>query len=129
MECAAIRPRDYLAFLTGRDPWGHGDRARYDTVLSRRSLEEMWRPVVPVDPTEGLGDAVGLSFFLFPKEGTTTLVGHTGEQAGFRSFIYLNPRTTMAVIGSVNTTNEVNADASNAAWVAITRQARTLLAQ
>ncbi len=119
----------YLAFLTGAT---HGDTATarlYDTVLSRRSLEEMWRPIVPMDPAEGLGDAVGLSFFLFPKEGTTTLVGHTGEQAGFRSFIYFNPRTTMAVIGAVNTTNEAHADASNTAWIAITRQARTLLAQ
>jgi CubicO group peptidase (beta-lactamase class C family) len=89
----------------------------------------MWHPVVPVDTTEGLGDAVGLSFFLFPKAGATTLVGHTGEQAGFRSFIYFNPRTAMAVIGAVNTTNEAEGDASNAAWIAITRQARMLLAQ
>jgi CubicO group peptidase (beta-lactamase class C family) len=117
----------YLAFLTNA---AHGDTAigrSYDTVLSRRSLEEMWQSVVPVDPAEGLGNAVGLSFFLFRKEGATTLVGHTGEQAGFRSFIYFNPRTKTAVIGAVNTTNEAHADVSKAAWIAITRYARTLL--
>jgi CubicO group peptidase (beta-lactamase class C family) len=117
----------YLAFLTGATSGDTATAQLYDTVLSRRSLEEMWRPVVPVDPAEGLGDAVGLSFFLFPKEGATTLVGYTGEQAGFRSFFYFNPKTTAAVIGAVNTTNEAHADASNAAWIAITRHARTLL--
>ena len=117
----------YVSFLTGAS---RGDTATAridDTVLSRRSLEEMWRTVVKVDPAEGLGDAVGLSFFLFPQAGGTTLVGHTGEQAGFRSFFYLNPRTKMAVIGAVNTTNEARPDASAASWIAITRDARTLL--
>jgi CubicO group peptidase (beta-lactamase class C family) len=117
----------YVAFLTGAT---HGDAAtarRYDTVLPRRSLEEMWRTVLPVDTVEGLGAAVGLSFFLFPRDGGTTLVGHTGEQAGFRSFFYLDPRTTRAVIGAVNTTNEVRPDASAAAWKAITSDARALL--
>ncbi|MGH7498728.1 MAG: serine hydrolase domain-containing protein [Gemmatimonadales bacterium] len=117
----------YVTFLTGTT---HGDTATariYDTVLSRRSLEEMWRTVVKVDPAEGLGDAVGLSFFLFPQGGGTTLVGHTGEQAGFRSFFYLNPRTRVAVIGAVNTTNDARPDASAAAWIAITRDARALL--
>ncbi len=117
----------YLAFLTGAS---RGDRATarlYDGVLSRRTLEEMWRPVVPVDPREGLGDAVGLSFFLFPRAGAPALVGHTGEQAGFRSFIYFNPATAAAVIGAVNTTNEARPDTSAAAWIAITSRARALL--
>jgi hypothetical protein len=68
-------------------------------------------------------------FFLFPQADGTTLVGHTGEQAGFRSFVYLNPRTSLAVVGAVNTTNEALAEASSAAWIAITHQARTLVAQ
>ena len=117
----------YVTFLTGA---ARGDTAvarRYDLVLPRGSLEEMWRPVVRVDTAEGLGSAVGLSFFLFPQDGGTTLVGHTGEQAGFRSFFYLDPRTRMAVIGAVNTTNEASPEASAAAWIAITRDARTLL--
>jgi CubicO group peptidase (beta-lactamase class C family) len=118
----------YLAFLTGATNGDTAATRRYEMVLSRRSLEEMWRAVVPVDPAEGLGDAVGLSFFLFAKESTTTVVGHTGEQAGFRSFIYFNPRTRTAVVGAVNTTNEAQADASNRAWITMTRQARTLLA-
>ncbi len=117
----------YLAFLTGAT---HGDSATarlFETVLPRRSLEEMWQKVVAVDPAEGLGDAVGLSFFLFPQKDGTVLVGHTGEQAGFRSFFYLNPRTSVAVIGAVNTTNEARPDASAAAWIGITTEARTLL--
>jgi CubicO group peptidase (beta-lactamase class C family) len=117
----------YLAFLTGAT---RGDTALgriYDTVLPRKSLEEMWQPVVKVDPAAGLGDAVGLSFFLFPQEGRTTLVGHTGEQAGFRSFFYLDPSTSLAVVGAVNTTNDAYRDASAAAWMAITRRARLLL--
>jgi CubicO group peptidase (beta-lactamase class C family) len=117
----------YLAFLTGAT---HGDSAvarLYDTVLKRRTLEEMWQPVVAVDPLEGLGDAVGLSFFLFQRDAGPALVGHTGEQAGFRSFIYFNPQTRMAVIGAVNTTNEAGPDASAKAWIAITSRARTVL--
>jgi CubicO group peptidase (beta-lactamase class C family) len=117
----------YLAFLTGATRGDSATARLYETVLPRRSLEEMWRPVAPVDAAEGLGAAVGLSFFLFPREGGVTLVGHTGEQAGFRSFFYLNPRTTMAVIGAVNTTNEARPGASAAAWKAITTQARSLL--
>jgi CubicO group peptidase (beta-lactamase class C family) len=117
----------YLSFLTGAT---HGDSAvgrLYDTVLKRRTLAEMWQPVVAVDPVEGLGDAVGLSFFLFMRDNSPTLVGHTGEQAGFRSFIYFNPKTGVAVIGAVNTTNEARPDASAKAWIAITSRARTLL--
>ncbi len=117
----------YVSFLTGATG-GDSVRARlYDGVLSRRSLEEMWRQVVAVDTAEGLGSGVGLSFFLFPQDGGTTLVGHTGEQAGFRSFFYLDPRTSVAVIGAVNTTNEARPEASAAAWIAITREARSLL--
>jgi CubicO group peptidase (beta-lactamase class C family) len=116
----------YAAFLTGA---ARGDTALsrlYDIVLRRSSLEEMWRPVVRVDPAEDLGDSVGLSFFLF-SEGGTDLVGHTGEQAGFRSFIFLNPRTTTAVVGGFNTTNEARPEASAAGWAALKRSARALL--
>ncbi|HEY8256632.1 MAG TPA: serine hydrolase domain-containing protein [Gemmatimonadales bacterium] len=117
----------YLTFLAGATRGDSATARLYDTVLSRRSLGEMWRPVVRVDPAEGLGDAVGLSFFLFPKNGEATLVGHTGDQAGFRSFFYFNPVTSTAVIGAVNTTNEARPDSSEAAWIAITSRARTLL--
>lgn len=117
----------YLGFLAGASRGDTAQARLYDTVLSRASLGEMWRPVVRVDPAEGLGDAVGLSFFLFPQEEGITLVGHTGEQAGFRSFFYLDPESSLAVVGAVNTTNEAHPDASAAAWIGITRRARLLL--
>ena len=116
----------YIAFLTGATGGDTATRRLYDTVLRRSSLEEMWRPVVRVDPVEDLGDSVGLSFFLF-SEGGLRLVGHTGEQAGFRSFLFFNPKTTDAVIAGFNTTNEARPDASAAGWATLKRSARALL--
>ena len=39
------------------------------------------------------------------KRGDATILGHTGSQAGFRSFLYFNPATSTAVIAAFNTTN------------------------
>jgi len=76
------------------------------TVLSRSSLEEMWRPVVPVTATAEHPQSMGLSFFLdrrkFSSE-TITFIGHTGSQAGFRAFLEFNPRNGFAVIAGFNT--------------------------
>jgi CubicO group peptidase (beta-lactamase class C family) len=58
----------------------------------------MWEPVVRVSDTEQMG----LSFFLREVDGQR-VVGHTGTQANFRSFFWLNPATRTAVIGVVNT--------------------------
>lgn len=116
----------YAAFLTGATRHDSATARLYDTVLRHSSLEEMWRQVVPVDPAEDLGDGVGLSFFLFSESGG--LVGHTGEQAGFRSFLFFNPRTSAAVIAGFNTTNEARAEASATGWAALKRSARALLA-
>jgi CubicO group peptidase (beta-lactamase class C family) len=55
-------------------------------------------------------------------------VGHTGEQSGFRSFIYFDPRTTLGVVGVVNTTNEARSDASSQGWDVLTHRAVTLVA-
>ena len=91
----------YLAFLTNS---AHGDtalQARYDAVLPHRDLEEMWRPYLTMTP-EALRSSVqalakgntlettGISFFVV-RRGTGTFIGHTGSQAGFTAFIYLNP--------------------------------------
>jgi CubicO group peptidase (beta-lactamase class C family) len=116
----------YLAFLTHAD---HGDpavAARYDGVLRHATLEEMWRPVVPL-AAGGSDEAFGLSFYLF-RRGDRTIVGHTGEQSGFRSFFYLDPVSSTAVVGVLNTTNEVRADASTAGWDALTHAAVDLVA-
>ncbi len=106
----------WVAFLTGVTP--------NDAILSRASLQEMWRPVVPVGGPAN--ESMGLSFFLRPLRGTT-LVGHTGEQAGFRSFMYFNPGTTDAVIFVVNTTNDAHPNDSAARFNAIGAKAADLL--
>ncbi|MGW8268613.1 MAG: hypothetical protein ACWGSQ_19770, partial [Longimicrobiales bacterium] len=67
----------YLAFLL--DSGDDATRERYPIVLSRSSLEEMWREVVPVAETGALREAMGLCFFLEDYEGHR-YVGHTGSQ-------------------------------------------------
>jgi CubicO group peptidase (beta-lactamase class C family) len=116
----------YAAFLTRATRNDTTVTRIYDTVLKQSTLREMWQPLVRVPPDEKLGDAVGLSFFLFPSEGTP-VVGHTGEQAGFRSFLYVNPQTGTAIIGALNTVNEARGDQSAAGWAKLTRQARGVI--
>jgi CubicO group peptidase (beta-lactamase class C family) len=95
----------YTAFLTGAVLPGLSQQ-RYDVVLGRSSLEEMWRPVQPMSQGyEAAPDQwMGLSFFIL-KRGNATILGHTGSQAGFRSFLYFNKATGAAVIAVFNTTN------------------------
>ena len=86
----------WVAFLTGM--------AGSDTVLARATLDEMWHPLFATDG-EAPGDSVGLSFFVLWRDGVR-FIGHTGHQAGFRSFFYLEPRTKTAVIAAFNTTHD-----------------------
>lgn len=99
----------YMGFLTSAT---HGDSAKqrlYDTVLKQSSLEEMWRPIHPTKPaTPDETEAMGMSFFVVHK-GTATFIGHTGEQAGFVSFMYLNPANGSAVIAVFNTDTDLPA--------------------
>jgi CubicO group peptidase (beta-lactamase class C family) len=73
-------------------------------ILDRKSLEEMWLPVVQVTEDYYVAPpvAMGLSFFLYPR-GDVTLVGHTGHQAGFAATFVLNPKNGRAVIAVFNT--------------------------
>jgi len=71
-------------------------------VLKRSSLEEMWRPVLPANDTEAMGDSVATSFFVKHAAGTR-LIGHTGSQRGFRAFFYLEPVSGTAVVAALNT--------------------------
>jgi len=95
----------YVAFLTNAMVPGT-TRERYDVVLSRSSLEEMWKPGMPMSqgyeskPNEWMG----LSFFVLDRNGQRIL-GHTGSQAGFRSFYYFDPRTQAGIVAAFNTTN------------------------
>ena len=112
----------WARFLTGATG-GDAERARLDEIVLRRStLEEMWRPVMPA----GEGQSVGLGFFLLDQDGTR-LVGHTGEQAGFRSFLFFNPATRAGVVGVVNTTDDARAEESGQAFVAAIAAAQRLL--
>jgi CubicO group peptidase (beta-lactamase class C family) len=108
----------YLAFLSGVLPPDDPGA----TVLARASLEEMWRPVVPVGEGAAWGEAheaMGLTFFVTEGAGagggagggagaedggaSERLVGHTGSQRDFLSFIYVDPDTGAAAIGVFNT--------------------------
>ena len=98
----------YLAFLTGSS---HGDpvtQRLYDTVLRHSTLTEMWKPLYPTvqDGSEVDEDSVGLSFFSI-RRGQTTFIGHTGNQAGFRAFLFLNPGTGDAVAAAFNTDSDL----------------------
>ncbi|MEI6739299.1 MAG: serine hydrolase domain-containing protein [Gemmatimonadaceae bacterium] len=98
----------WIAFLTNTVP-PDGSRAHYDVVLSRASLEEMWRPVVPMASgyEANAEQSMGLSFFV-RGTGAERVIGHTGFQAGFRAFFYANPSTGRAVLLVLNTTNDAN---------------------
>jgi len=94
----------YIRFLLG-DP---ANQSEYDAILKRSSLEEMWKPVLPVTPDDdfpsraGAHDSVAESFFLH-TDGKLMLVGHPGWQNGFRSQINIDPATRSAYIVDYNT--------------------------
>ena len=94
----------YAAFLTGA---AHDDstRRRYDVVLPRATLTSMWRPLHPMSESAAAPDSMALSFFVVHR-GPSTIIGHTGSQAGFRSFLFFNPATSATIIAAFNTTNE-----------------------
>ncbi|MGQ0765829.1 MAG: serine hydrolase domain-containing protein [Gemmatimonadota bacterium] len=93
-----------------------------------REVEVMWQPIV----TEGLSPdgsvAMGLGFFLY-RSGDGWLVGHTGQQAGFLSFMFFQPETGSGVIGAINTLNAVDGTAFSRSFAALGAQARSLFAR
>jgi CubicO group peptidase (beta-lactamase class C family) len=113
----------WMAFLTGRA----GPRVGADSLLRRATLAEMWTPVVPVDSGDGIVESMGLGFFLFDVNGRR-LVGHTGDQGGFRSFMAFDPASGRGVIGVVNTSNDVEEAASGRGFNAVFHSALQLLA-
>jgi CubicO group peptidase (beta-lactamase class C family) len=94
----------YLGFLTGF-PSDSATGARYDGVLRRRTLQEMWTPTVETGAALPEFAAVGLGFFSL-KVGGRRIVGHTGDQAGYRSYVYLDPAASSGIILVFNTTND-----------------------
>ncbi|KRC80060.1 serine hydrolase domain-containing protein [Sphingomonas sp. Root241] len=106
----------YVAFLLG-DP---RRAAEYDLVLKRASLEEMWRPQIAAgeDFTQGRMAKTtwsGLSFFLDRSDGVR-IVGHNGDQNGFRAYLSLCPDQGIGSLLAFNTeTRGVENDPSNRA--------------
>ena len=95
----------YLAFLTN-SPGGKLPKEKYDVILRRSSLEEMWKPVVSTASGYGAeNDFMGLSFFGVKRDGVT-FMGHTGSQAGFRAFMYFDAAKHTAVLVAFNTTKQ-----------------------
>lgn len=122
----------WLGFLAGATGGDSTLAARYDIVLARRSLEEMWRSRYlasePVATAAVPADSMGMSFFILWRHGVR-FVGHTGSQAGFRSFFYINPRTRAGVIAAYNTTNVADPDQSAAGFRAVRDSALALIAR
>jgi len=87
----------YLAFLTGA--------IADSTVLPRRTLEEMWAPSVRTGAALPELAAVGLGFFSLEHEGHR-IVGHTGDQAGYRSYVYFDPAASTGLVLVFNTNND-----------------------
>lgn len=84
-------------------------QARHDLLLPRAAVATMQVPIIAVDSTQQMGQ----SLFVREVRGRP-VVGHTGTQADFRSFFWLDPVTRTAVIGVVNTSQDVDGRASTA---------------
>ena len=71
-------------------------------LLKRSSLEEMWQSQVPISDDGTLKTSMGLTFFVLEREGLR-VIGHTGTQKGFHSFVYVDPAQLTSAIFVVNT--------------------------
>ena len=85
-----------------------------DAVLKRSSLDEMFTPQIRAKDGEGgSGDDVeaGLSSFI-ERYGNVELVGHSGDQNGFISHLYLHRPSRSGYIVSFNTDTSSARDAT-----------------
>jgi CubicO group peptidase (beta-lactamase class C family) len=91
----------YVMFLIG----GSSLHASYDGVLKRASLDEMFTPQIAARDGEGGsgGDVhAGLSSFIEHHHGVE-LVGHSGDQNGFISHLYIHRPSRSGYVVSFNT--------------------------
>ncbi len=93
----------WLNFLLGA-----GDNGTYETILPRKTLERMWRPVLPANDDPPMDQHVGMGFFQIDHAassggGKRRYVGHTGDQKAFTAFIYIDPETGAGAIFASNT--------------------------
>ena len=85
---------------------GVGDRRNHSFVLKRQTLENMWKPRQSTG-NAALAESMGMSFFVIASptgDQEKRIVGHTGSQRAFRSFIYFHPESGTAAIFAANTT-------------------------
>lgn len=118
----------YLAFLTGPAPDAE-TASRRELVLSRETLAEMWEPQMAVEE-DGTGvrwTDVGLSFFLDREPGGRRIVGHTGSQANFRSFLEFDPERRTAWVMVFNTSVDDGPDPGAAELELLLAAGRRLL--
>jgi CubicO group peptidase (beta-lactamase class C family) len=120
----------YLAFLADAPGNDRALRDRFALVLPHRDLQEMWQPGHPARTTAespgGADEWIGLSFFVL-KRGATTFVGHTGSQAGFTAFVYINPATSDAVVVAFNTANYLSQEPGRGSFRRIREAALQLM--
>jgi CubicO group peptidase (beta-lactamase class C family) len=97
----------YLAFLMGADLPPEADLPPKggSHVLKRSSLEEMWTRQIRAVEGEGVNGTdsyAGLSFFI-ERHRDVELIGHSGDQNGFISHLYLHRPSRMGWLISMNT--------------------------
>jgi CubicO group peptidase (beta-lactamase class C family) len=97
----------YVRFLLGHAETEVGAR-----VLTRASLEEMWRPVALVETAGDDRVDIGLCFFI-EKRGKRNLIGHSGSQNGFISHLYLDAAAHTGYVVNFNTEAADEAPAPN----------------
>jgi CubicO group peptidase (beta-lactamase class C family) len=101
----------WVAFLLGEAPGAR--QTAYDAVLKRASLDEMFTPqIAATDGEGGSGDDVraGLSWFIERHRGVE-LVGHSGDQNGFMSHLYLHRPSRSGYVVAFNTNARSKDDA------------------
>ena len=97
----------YMGFLTNATHTDAATQKLYDSVLPHAALIEMWQPLHVTNNAEAAPiESMGMSFFTARPQGVT-LVGHTGSQAGFLAFMFLNPATGAGIIAAFNTDSDL----------------------
>jgi CubicO group peptidase (beta-lactamase class C family) len=94
----------WLAFLIGSSPDAR-TREVWSGVLKRSSIDEMFTPQIRASEGEGGSGSdvqAGLSCFIEHHHGVE-LVGHSGDQNGFISHLYLHRPSKSGYIVSYNT--------------------------
>lgn len=88
-------------FLLGLNDTGH-----HDTVLSRASLQEMFEARLDMSSSGEAWD-MGYKFWSRPVPGApgSRMIGHTGGQKAFTTFIYVLPDQGLSLIYANNTQN------------------------